>query len=102
MGDIINLMKTVKISDLKAHLSEHLRRVRRGEEVLVCDRDQPIARIVPCNAESFSEQERRLIARGVMSPPLKPRPANSSWPMPTGKVSDEAMKRVLREDRDDR
>src|SRR5438876_11613508 len=37
--------RTVKIADLKNRLSYYLRRVRRGESILVCDRDQVIARI---------------------------------------------------------
>ena len=40
-------MKTVKIAELKDHLSEHLRAVEAGGEVLVTDRRRPIARIVP-------------------------------------------------------
>ena len=40
-------MKDVKISDLKDHLSEHLRAVERGAEITVTDRGRPIARIVP-------------------------------------------------------
>jgi prevent-host-death family protein len=44
-------MKSVKVSDLKAHLSEYLARVRRGETVEVRDRETPIARIVPLPAE---------------------------------------------------
>jgi prevent-host-death family protein len=40
-------MKGVKISTLKARLSEYLRRVRRGHIVTVLDRDRPVARIVP-------------------------------------------------------
>lgn len=40
-------MKRVKIADLRDHLSEHLRDVERGAEVIVTDRDRPIARIVP-------------------------------------------------------
>ncbi|HVT01971.1 MAG TPA: type II toxin-antitoxin system prevent-host-death family antitoxin [Thermoanaerobaculia bacterium] len=40
-------MKDVRIADLKAHLSEHLREVKRGESLVVLDRDTPIARIIP-------------------------------------------------------
>ncbi len=43
-------MKKVRIAELKARLSEHLRAVRRGQEVIVFDRDTPIARIVPYRA----------------------------------------------------
>ena len=40
-------MKTVKIAELKNHLSEHLRSVEAGDEIIVTDRDRPIARIIP-------------------------------------------------------
>jgi len=40
-------MKGVNIADLKAHLSEHLRHVRRGHELTVLDRSTPVARLVP-------------------------------------------------------
>ncbi len=39
--------KTVKVAELKARLSEYLRAARRGHPVTVCDRDTPIARLVP-------------------------------------------------------
>lgn len=37
----------VSIADLKAHLSEHLRTVRKGHEITVYDRNEPVARTVP-------------------------------------------------------
>jgi antitoxin (DNA-binding transcriptional repressor) of toxin-antitoxin stability system len=37
----------VKVSELKNRLSHYLRQVRRGRSLLVCDRDQVIARIEP-------------------------------------------------------
>ncbi len=40
-------MKAVKIAELKDRLSEYLRAVERGSEVLVTHRNRPIARIVP-------------------------------------------------------
>jgi prevent-host-death family protein len=44
------VMKRVRIAELKAKLSEHLRYVREGHEVTVMDRDSPVARIVPVHA----------------------------------------------------
>ena len=44
-------MDTVRIADLRARLSEHLRAVRRGRTLTVLDRDRAIARIVPYDAE---------------------------------------------------
>lgn len=40
-------MTRVKIATLKDHLSEYLRAVEAGAEVVVTDRDRPIARISP-------------------------------------------------------
>ncbi|MGA7218236.1 MAG: type II toxin-antitoxin system prevent-host-death family antitoxin [Candidatus Sulfotelmatobacter sp.] len=91
-------MRSVNISDLKARLSEHIQLVRGGEEVLVCDRNKPVARIIPCSAEDESERVRRLIASGVLAPPKKKR--RSPLPAPAGNVSDEVMERIWREERD--
>jgi prevent-host-death family protein len=40
-------MKTVGIRDLKNRLSEYLRRVRSGESVLVTDRGEVVAELLP-------------------------------------------------------
>jgi prevent-host-death family protein len=40
-------MKTATVSKLKASLSEYLRRVKAGEEVLVTERGRPIAKLSP-------------------------------------------------------
>jgi prevent-host-death family protein len=47
-------MKSVRIAQLKDHLSEHLRAVEAGEEVLVMDRERPIARIVPMAPAAYA------------------------------------------------
>lgn len=44
-------MRSVRIAEFKNRLSEYLRAVRRGQEIIIKDRDEPIARIVPFKAE---------------------------------------------------
>ena len=39
--------KSVKVAELKAQLSAYLRAARRGQVVTVCDRDTPVARLIP-------------------------------------------------------
>jgi len=95
-------MRTVNISDLKAQLSAHIQFVRDGEEVLVCDRNQPVARIVPCRLEGHSDRERRLIARGILTLPLNKRSTSIAWPEPPGDISDDVMEQVWREERENR
>jgi len=52
------VMSRVGIADLKAHLSQHLRRVRGGRTLTVLDRDTPIAQIVPYDTEAPLEVRR--------------------------------------------
>ncbi len=42
--------RTVNVATLKARLSEYLRAARGGHTVVVCDRDTPVARLVPYTA----------------------------------------------------
>ena len=41
------VMKSVNIAKFKAELSRYLRSVRKGEEVVITDRDRPVAKVVP-------------------------------------------------------
>jgi len=45
------VMKRVRIAELKARLSEHVREVRRGASYAVMDRETPVARLVPYGTE---------------------------------------------------
>ena len=62
-------MKTVSVSELKAHLSRFLREVRRGSEIQVLDRGVPVARLVPLPPSGAGADEghrRRLIGSGLV------------------------------------
>ena len=58
----------VGIRELKAHLSAHLDSVRAGREILVTERGQVIARIVPVGGGS-EQALARLLAEGRVLPP---------------------------------
>lgn len=64
-------MKNARISELRDKLSEYLARVRKGETVIVYDRDTPIARIDPISQASDDIPEWVLEAyrRGIATPP---------------------------------
>jgi prevent-host-death family protein len=49
---------TVGVAELKARLSEYLRSVRRGGDVTIRDRSEPIARLVP-----YTARDERLVVR---------------------------------------
>ena len=59
--DYIEVMKTVKIADLKSHLSAYLKEVRSGHELIVADRDTPVARISPIPREREKLQVRKAL-----------------------------------------
>lgn len=84
-------MKSVQIGELKNKLSGYLREVRKGEEIIVRDRDLPVAKIIPYVPDSIEEQERILIATGQMTPPKNPSEDEEQfwqefWAMPHPKV----------------
>ncbi len=85
------VMKTVGIADLKAHLSAHLKSVRKGRTLTVLDRDTPIAKIVPFSAEPLEVQRARR--------PPKDLSAHVAAPAPTTPTDSLA---VLLEDRGQR
>jgi prevent-host-death family protein len=41
------MSKSTAVAELKAHLSRILRRVKAGEEIVITERNVPVARIVP-------------------------------------------------------
>lgn len=63
--------KTVKVAELKAELSAYLRAVRKGRTVTVCDRETPIARLIPYQAagEPLPVREPTRALRDVALPP---------------------------------
>lgn len=79
-------MRSVNIAELKNRLSEYLHQVREGEEIIVRDRNRPIAKISPLNTDGLSEEKRRLVAAGRMRPAERPLPA-SFWSLPAPRVS---------------
>jgi prevent-host-death family protein len=62
-------MSDVRIADLKARLSEHLRSVRNGGTLTVLDRDTPVARIVPYVAQPLEIRKAKRRPRDLKLPP---------------------------------
>ncbi len=93
-------MKAVNIAELKNRLSLYLNEVRGGVEILVKDRDLPIARIVPL---TFGDQDQEMVALAVRGRIRLGKGAigEEFWGMPAPKVSAKALRRVIEEERDD-
>ena len=64
------IMRSVRIGELKNHLSRYLRVVRSGARLVVMDRDTPVAELGPITSAGKAAAARRddLIRRGVVVP----------------------------------
>lgn len=93
-------MRNVNIGTLKNQLSAYLRYVKDGEEILVNERNVPVAKIVPIKPPNpddndFEAEAAYLIATGQMRPPLEKLDREEFWKLPRPTVSDEAVKEAL-------
>src|SRR6266540_3226617 len=96
-------MRTVSVTDLKAHLSRYLRMVRRGSEVQILERGVPIARLVGLQGDARTDEKERL-DRLTRAGILRRGTGDLSWLLtepPVGKHSAELLQ-ALEEDRKDR
>lgn len=96
-------MRAVNIADLKNNLSRYLNEVRRGAEVLIKDRNKPIAKIVPLALSGDDQAElMELFAEGAARPPRSGDPLpRSFWTKPLPKAGINLID-LIREDRDGR
>jgi prevent-host-death family protein len=62
-------MRTVNVATLKNQLSKYITYAKAGEEVIIRDRNLPVAKLVPFSAEDATEQELRLVAEGKLKLP---------------------------------
>ncbi len=98
-------MRVVNVADLKNRLSQYLREVREGEEILIRDRHVPIAKIVPLvRTEEIDAEMQALIAAGRLRPPeRKPTKAfwNAFWVMPAPRIPLKRMVDAVVADREE-
>jgi prevent-host-death family protein len=67
---------TVGVRELRQHLSKYLARVRRGQRLIVTERNVPVAELVPLGREHPGL--RRLVAEGRVVPPARQEPLEFS------------------------
>jgi prevent-host-death family protein len=85
------MSESVGVAELRQNLSKYLRRVSRGERLVVTDRNRPVAELGP--APTTGPDLDRLIAEGRVLPPRR-----SGLPEPLELSGDpEALGRALDE-----
>ncbi|MEO6597569.1 MAG: type II toxin-antitoxin system prevent-host-death family antitoxin [Planctomycetota bacterium] len=93
-------MKTTAIANLKAKLSHYLRLVKTGEEILITERDVPVAKIVPVtDIGSELKSLRDLERQGLLRLGSGRLPKNF-WKLPRGKDPKGSVRSAAREERD--
>ena len=97
----VSSMKSVNIAELKNRLSLYLTFARSGEEIVVRDRNLPIAKLVPFTAENASDDELLLVAAGKMRLPENPLDTNAFWKIPTGTLRSSGAVEALLKDREE-
>jgi prevent-host-death family protein len=80
-------MRSVNIAALKDHLSSYLNQVREGEEILIRDRNVPIAKIVPLSPADDSDAEEMVLAAAGKLKPRQQTLPETFWSMPAPRVS---------------
>lgn len=79
-------MRSVNVAELKNRLSKYLRFAKGGEEVVIRDRNLPVAKLVPFSAEGADDQELALVAAGKLRLPKTRLDVDALLKTPTGSV----------------
>lgn len=94
-------MQTVNVAELKTNLSDYLEQVRNGAELIIRDHNHAIARLMPLTADWDSDNEdAALVAAGLMRLPREEK-SNDFFNLPEADVSLDAVRAVIRAERDE-
>ena len=94
-------MQTVNIAELKNNLSAYLEKVKNGVELIVKDRNRPVARLVPLNeGQDLDAEEAALVAGGLMRLPVKLK-SDDFLALPAPRVASADIQAVIRAERDE-
>lgn len=91
-------MQTISVSELRHNLSLYLEKVKDGDEIIVEDENEVIARILPFYEK---DEEQILVSQQLMTLPREKLP-EGFWEMDAKEeVSPEKIAEVIRAERDE-
>jgi prevent-host-death family protein len=93
------MKKSAAVAELKAHLSRFLRRVKAGEEIVITERNVPVARIVPV-ATVADERLRSLERQGLVRTGTGKLPRDF-WKRPRGEDEKGLVRTAVAEEREE-
>jgi len=94
-------MRSVNVAKLKDQLSKYLTFAKAGEEVVIRDRNLPVAKFVPFPTGEADSTELRLVAAGKLRLPKEPLDLRALKKIPTGRVKGNRAIRALLADREE-
>ena len=94
-------MRSVNVAEVKNRLSKYLRFAKGGEEVVIRDRNLPVAKLVPFSAEGADDRELALVAAGILRLPSARLDVKELLKIPTGRVSGNKAIRAVLADREE-
>ncbi len=94
-------MKTAAVSELKAKLSDYLKHVKAGEEVIVTERGKAIARVVPFTRSGPTPAEFDEMVRAGLLRPAKKKLPPDFWDRPRAQDPEGSVLRALLEEREE-
>jgi antitoxin (DNA-binding transcriptional repressor) of toxin-antitoxin stability system len=95
-------MRTVNVAELKDQLSKYLTFAKGGEEVVIRDRNLPVAKLVPFSAEGADEQELKLVAAGKLRLPKVRLDVKQLLKISTGRVAGNKAIQAVAADREEK
>lgn len=98
---------TVNIAELKNRLSKYLQQVRAGQEIVIRDRNLPVAKLVPFRAPDTSAEELALAASGELRLPEEVLDDDAFWALgaeegPSEPLAEDLIRQVISQEREER
>ena len=93
-------MRSVNIAELKNSLSKYVTFAKEGEEIVIRDRNLPVAKLVPFSTDKATEEDLVLVAAGLMRMPQETLRVSEFLKIPTGTVRGNACMQALIDERD--
>ena len=94
-------MCSVDVAELRSRLSKHLAFAKNGEEIMIRDRNFPVAKLVPFSAEGADDQELKLVAAGKLRLPETRLDVKQLLKIPTGSVAENKASQALVADKEE-
>ncbi len=93
-------MRSVNVAELKNRLSKYLTFVKAGQEVVIRERNLPVAKLIPFSADDADDQELLLVAAGKLRLPAVQLDIKELLKIRTGRVSGNKAIRAVQTDRE--